>query len=88
LMRIVVLPAARRELARLATDIAVRVEKAIDALSDNPRPRACRLLRGDARTWRLRVGDWRVLYEIDDAVDVVTILRVLHRSKAYRPSRS
>jgi mRNA interferase RelE/StbE len=87
-MRIEVASAAERELGRLSTDVAVRVERAIDALADDPRPAACRLLPGDRRTWGLRVRDWRVLYEIDDSAGIVRILRVLHRSKAYRRPHS
>jgi mRNA interferase RelE/StbE len=83
-MRIVTLPAARRDLRALSRDAAVRVAKAIDALAEDPRPPGCRLLRDQAsRTWRVRVGDWRILYDIDDAAGVLTVLHVLHRSKAY-----
>ena len=83
-MRLVILPAARREIRRLAPDVASRVADAIDALAGNPRPPGCLLLQAqEGRTWRIRVGDWRILYEIDDAAEVLTVLRVLHRSKAY-----
>jgi mRNA interferase RelE/StbE len=83
-MRLVVLRAARQDLRRLAAEVASRVATAIDGLAEDPLPPGCRLLRDrDSRTWRVRVGDWRVLYEIDDAAGTVTILRVLHRSKAY-----
>ena len=83
-MRVVVLPAARRDIHRLAPDIAPRVARAIDALADDPRPPGCQLLRDrEPRTWRVRVGDWRILYDINDNTGVVTILRVLHRARAY-----
>jgi len=36
-----------------------------------------------SRTWRVRVGDWRILYDIDESAEVVAVLRVLHRSQAY-----
>jgi mRNA interferase RelE/StbE len=56
----------------------------VQALARNPRPPGCRLLRDrTSRTWRVRVGDWRILYDIDDAAGVVRILHVLHRSQAY-----
>ena len=83
-MRVIVVPAARRELHKLSPDVAGRIERAVDLLRENPRPSGCRLLRDrEPRTWRLRVGDWRILYDVDDAAGVVTVLRVLHRSKAY-----
>jgi len=83
-MRVVVLPAARRDIGNLGRDVASRVEKAIDALAENPRPPGCRFLRDRVpRIWRVRVSDWRILYDVDDAAGLVTILRILHRSKAY-----
>ena len=83
-MHVIILGAARRELHRLAPDVAERVGQAIDGLEENPRPAGCRLLRDrESRTWRLRVGHWRILYDIDDTAGVVTVLRILHRSKAY-----
>jgi mRNA interferase RelE/StbE len=83
-MRLTLLPIAERELANLSPDVTRRLTAAIEALVDDPRPPGCRLLRDRVpRTWRIRVGDWRVLYGIDDAASMVTILRVLHRSRAY-----
>jgi mRNA interferase RelE/StbE len=55
----------------------------IDRLADNPRPGQATQLVGDPRTWRVRAGDWRMLYEIRDDEIVVLILDVKHRSKAY-----
>jgi len=83
-MRVVILPAARRDIAGLSREVAARVERAVDALAGNPRPPGCQLLRDRIpRIWRVRVGDWRILYDIDDGASIVTILRILHRSKAY-----
>ena len=84
LMVVTIRPAAYRDLRRLAPEVADRVEAAIDALAENPRPPGALLLREWAfRAWRLRVGDWRVIYTIDDEVATVTIVRILYRSKAY-----
>ena len=83
-MRVILSSAADHDLDRLADDMAERVFAALRGLRQDPRPPGCRLLRGRrSRTWRIRVGDWRILYEIDDAAAIVTILRVLHRSRAY-----
>ena len=66
-MRVSLLPRAARDLARLSPENSKRVEEAIDLLSDDPRPPGCKLLRDrKARTWRLRVGDFRLLYDIND----------------------
>jgi mRNA interferase RelE/StbE len=61
-----------------------RVVAALRALRFNPRPPGCLLLH-DRRppTWRVRVGDWRVLYQIDDSAGIVMVTGVRHRSKAY-----
>lgn len=59
-----------------------RVREKIRALSSTPRPAGAKKLKG-ANTWRIRIGDWRVLYEIDDASKVVDVAAIRHRSKAY-----
>jgi mRNA interferase RelE/StbE len=60
-----------------------RVDRAILALADDPRPPGCTRLRG--RTdWRIRVGDYRIVYGIDDERRVVEILHVAHRREVYR----
>jgi mRNA interferase RelE/StbE len=83
-MRVIVSPAAERDIRHLAPDVGERVVAALRALRENPRPAGCLLLRDyHPRTWRIRVGDWRVLYEIDDHAGVVTVTGVRHRSKAY-----
>jgi len=83
-MRVILSPAAQRDIERLAADVAARVIAALYRLRDNPRPLGCRLLRDHKPpTWRVRVGDWRVLYEIDDDAGIVTVTGVRHRSKAY-----
>ncbi len=83
-MRVVLSSSADRDADHLSVEMAARVFAALHGLRENPRPPGCLLLRDQAsRTWRLRVGDWRVLYDIDDAAGLVTVLRILHRSKAY-----
>jgi mRNA interferase RelE/StbE len=87
-VKIVVAPEASRDLKSLArrppnSDILRRIDEAILALSVNPRPAgAAKLAPGEL--WRIRVGDYRVLYEIDDRVATITIARIRHRSEAYR----
>jgi len=53
-------------------------------LADNPRPYGCRKLTGSDRDWRIRVGDYRIVYEIDDQVREVRVMRIRHRREAYR----
>ncbi|HUU13950.1 MAG TPA: type II toxin-antitoxin system RelE/ParE family toxin [Terriglobia bacterium] len=81
------LPAARRDLRRLPPEVHNRIAAAITRLENNPRPPGCKKLVGFENEWRLRAGDYRVLYLIDDAAKRVTIARVAHRREAYRSMR-
>jgi mRNA interferase RelE/StbE len=83
--RIVVLPTAARELAKLPRAMARRIAMAIDGLASDPRPAGVRKLAGGTGDqWRIRVGDYRVLYEIRDAELVVTVVKLAHRRQIYR----
>jgi len=74
-----------KEIAALPHQIRDRVIQAIRKLSDDPRPRGARKLGGEMRgAWRIRVGDYRVLYDIEDDQGLVIVLAVLHRREAYR----
>ena len=75
---------AERDMGRLAADMHDRAIEAIRGLSRNPRPQGCRKLTGTANDWRIRVGDYRVVYEIDDTQHVVRVNRVRHRREVYR----
>ena len=61
-------PRAIRDLKKLPAQIQVRLKGHIDSLAQDPRPRGVSKLRGDANAYRIRVGDYRVLYEIHDRV--------------------
>ena len=82
--RILLRPAAVRDLAHLPAKIRARIEQSIDELRENPRPVRCKKLVGFEHEWRLRVGSYRVLYAIEDGSYTVTIARVAHRREAYR----
>jgi mRNA interferase RelE/StbE len=74
---------ALRELRKLPPSIEERIREAIDGLADDPRPPGCTKLRGSAG-WRVRVGDYRVIYQVDDEARTVTVLRAGHRRDVYR----
>lgn len=74
---------ARRETRRLDRQILARIAKAIDSLVENPRPPGCLKVKNQENLWRIRVGDWRIGYEIDDPARSVTILTVGHRREFY-----
>jgi mRNA interferase RelE/StbE len=73
---------AEKEMDRLPGTVHARLSKRILFLQDNPRPRGVRKLSG-REEYRLRVGDYRILYLIDDRNRVVTILAVGHRQEVY-----
>lgn len=78
-----ILPRAQKELARLNADAFARVRDAIRELANDPRPPGCLKLSG-REGWRLRVGEFRVVYEIDDEPRLVTVVNVGHRRDVYR----
>jgi mRNA interferase RelE/StbE len=74
---------ARRELESLSAPLVERIFSKIEALTKEPRPKGCRKLRGEKNLWRIRVGDYRVIYAIYDDKKVVDVITVRHRSSAY-----
>ena len=74
---------ARKELQALPLAIAERILEKIELLAVNPRPAGCKKLRGQTGLWRIRVGEYRVIYNIDDGTRVVDVSVVRHRSGAY-----
>ena len=75
---------ARKELQAISNDVAERILKKVELLTSNPRPSGCKKLRGHSSLWRIRVGEYRVIYSIDDDKRVIDISVVRHRSEAYR----
>jgi mRNA interferase RelE/StbE len=73
-----------RELRRLRGDLFDRILAAIQALAHDPRPEGCRKIEGSRSDWRIRVGNYCIVYEVDDARQQVRVLRVRHRREAYR----
>jgi mRNA interferase RelE/StbE len=76
-------PAAVRQLRKLDPTGRRRVQAAIDLLATEPRPPAARQLVGGAGEWRVRTGDFRIIYEIHDQQLVVLVIKVGHRRDVY-----
>jgi mRNA interferase RelE/StbE len=81
--RILFKPSAERAFLVLPRDIQKRLDKRLLALRDNPRPPGVKGLSGEPGVLRLRVGDYRVLYEVHDAELIVLVLKVAHRGDVY-----
>jgi len=80
---IYILRRAQSELAELPRGIYERVRDAIRGLAQDPRPPGCLKLK-EREGWRIRIGNYRVIYEIDDEQQTVTVLHVGHRRDVYR----
>jgi mRNA interferase RelE/StbE len=78
------LPLATRQFTALSKNVQVSIGQRIDALQREPRPHGTVLLKGELRLWRLRSGDYRIIYQIDDAARVVVIVKIGHRREIYR----
>ena len=74
---------AEKELDSLESTFIRRIVPKIDALAQEPRPHGCRKIVGEKNLWRIRIGDYRVIYAINDAEHTVDVTAVRHRSKAY-----
>lgn len=82
--RVEVAPAAVRQLRKLNPDARRRVQAAVELLADQPRPNAAKKLVGGDGEWRVRTGDYRIIYEIRDDVLLVLVVAVGHRRDVYQ----
>jgi mRNA interferase RelE/StbE len=83
LYNIVVSKSAFKELSKLPLSANNRIIKAVSNLSENPRPHGSKKLKGGYELWRIRIGDYRVIYAIDDEILIVDIRKVGHRKDIY-----
>jgi mRNA interferase RelE/StbE len=81
--KVVFARSARRELEGLEASVARRIIARIETLTTNPRPPGCVKLQGAADLWRIRIGDYRLVYSIDDDASLVDIRVVRHRRDVY-----
>jgi mRNA interferase RelE/StbE len=77
-------PSVDRRLQKLPVDVQRRMVGEMAALAFDPRPVGVVKLVGADNLWRVRVGDYRIVYEVDDKRGLVTVLRVAHRKDIYR----
>lgn len=77
-------PGAERQRRKLDDRTRRRINDALLSLEEEPRPHGVVKLRNTVNEWRIRVGDYRIIYEIDEDEHLVIILRIKHRREAYR----
>jgi len=82
--QIVMAPAAVRQLRKLDQQARLRIQATLELLAKNPRPPGAKKLVGGDGEWRVRTGNYRVVYEIQDGVLLVLVLAVGHRREIYR----
>jgi mRNA interferase RelE/StbE len=76
-------PSARKELESLTDTVLARVVSKLESLAHDPRPPGCKKLKGYKDQWRVRIGDWRVVYIVDDKARLVSVTRIAHRRDVY-----
>jgi mRNA interferase RelE/StbE len=77
-------PAALRQLEKLPRDVQKRIASRVHALRNDPFPAGCKKLLGEPDTWRVRVGDYRVIYQAHRGVLLVLVINIGHRREVYR----
>ncbi len=82
--RITLAPSAARQLRKFDPQVRRRLQAALELLAEQPRPPAATQPVGGAGEWRVRTGDYRIVYEVEDEVLVVLVLRLGHRRDIYR----
>jgi mRNA interferase RelE/StbE len=83
MFRVNITSRAERELKRLDRPVKNRIASAISTLASDPRPPGCLKVRSEEGVWRIRVGDWRVGYQVDDSVGEILVVKIAHRSEFY-----
>ena len=81
--RVIIPKAVQKQLNNLPQKIRLRLLAEIRLLGDNPRPNGVKKLKGYENTYRIRVGNYRVIYEIEDREMIVLVLSSIHRKDAY-----
>ncbi|WP_072620301.1 type II toxin-antitoxin system RelE family toxin [Spirulina major] len=81
--RIITPRSVQKQLKKLSPQIRSRLLAEIKSLSDIPRPDGVKKLKGYQNTYRIRVGDYRVIYEINDGEMLILIISAVHRQSAY-----
>jgi mRNA interferase RelE/StbE len=77
-------PSADKALRKLPEMVQKRIVAAVEGLQSNPRPSGCVKLEGEDALWRIRVGDYRVVYHIRDKELIVVVVRIAHRKDVYK----
>ncbi|MBI5055890.1 MAG: type II toxin-antitoxin system RelE/ParE family toxin [Nitrospirae bacterium] len=78
------MPQAQKDLDSFSGKLLLKFEEIILGLFEEPRPHNSKKLKGSSSKWRIRAGDYRLLYEIDDSQKIIRVYRIAHRREVYR----
>lgn len=81
--RVAIASSAEKELNALPKKVIARIVTRLERLASVPRPPGCKKLKGGDKEWRIRVGDYRAVYVIDDFAGIVDVTRIAHRRNVY-----
>ncbi len=81
--RVALTASAEKELEALPSKVIARILSRLESLASSPGPPGCKKLKGGDNEWRIRVGDYRVVYEIDEVAKTVDVMRIAHRREVY-----
>ena len=80
---VVLTSSSAKELEKLPAQIVARIVPRLENLAVNPRPSGCKKMQGGDKEWRIRIGDFRAVYTIDDTQQLVEVTRIRHRKEVY-----
>jgi mRNA interferase RelE/StbE len=75
---------AQKSLDNIPSPFFAKITNKLFALAEDPRPPGCKKMEGEDKLWRIRVGNYRIVYEINDLVLIVTAIKIAHRRDIYR----
>jgi mRNA interferase RelE/StbE len=81
--KVVLTKSAEKELTKLPSTVILKIVPELQSLENLPRPNGCKKLKGFENLWRIRVGDYRVIYSIEDVILVVEVQAIGHRRNVY-----
>ncbi|MBY0478971.1 MAG: type II toxin-antitoxin system RelE/ParE family toxin [Chitinophagaceae bacterium] len=80
---VVLTRSAEKSLARLPNSITKSIVTLLESLQNNPRPTGCKKLKGYKNLWRIRFGDYRIIYAIEEVILLVDVREIGHRKDIY-----
>lgn len=79
-----IVPAAKRQIKKLVNQTQELIIQRLEELAENPRPHGVLKMEGEENLYRIRVGDYRIIYKIQDRVLLIVVVKVGHRGDVYR----